>query len=143
MCDIMLAGDNAKFGQPEITLGTIPGMGGSQRLTRVIGKSRAMELCLTGEFMGAEEAVQRGLASRVVKSDQLVNEALKVARKIASFSQPIVMMNKECVNQAYETSLEQGLKYERRVFHATFGVKDRKEGMTAFAEKRKANWEHK
>ena len=90
MCDILLAGDNAKFGQPEITLGTIPGMGGTQRLTRIIGKSRAMELTLTGEFMGAEEAVQRGLASRQVKSDQLVHEALKVARKIASFSQPIV-----------------------------------------------------
>ena len=98
MCDIMLAGDNAKFGQPEINLGTIPGMGGTQRLTRAIGKSRAMELILTGDFMGAEEAVSRGLASRVVKSDQLVVEAQKVARKIASMSKPITMMAKECVN---------------------------------------------
>lgn len=105
MCDIMLAGDNAKFGQPEINLGTIPGMGGTQRLTRAIGKSRAMELILTGDFMGAEEAVSRGLASRVVKSDQLVVEAQKVARKIASMSKPITMMAKECVNQAFEESL--------------------------------------
>lgn len=140
MCDIMFAGDNAKFGQPEISLGTIPGMGGTQRLTKAIGKSRAMEMVLTGEFMGAEEAVQRGLASRVVKSSQLVDEALKTARKIASFSKPINIMAKECVNQAFETSLQTGLKFERRVFHGTFGTQDRKEGMTAFSEKRKATW---
>ena len=140
MCDIMLAGDNAKFGQPEITLGTIPGMGGTQRLTRAIGKSRAMELILTGEFMGAEEAVQRGLASRMVKSDKLIEEALKTARKIASFSKPIIIMNKECVNEAFESGLQTGLKFERRVFHATFATQDRKEGMTAFAEKRKPEW---
>lgn len=122
MCDIILAGDNAKFGQPEITLGTIPGMGGTQRLTRAIGKSRAMELILTGDFMDAQEALQRGLVSRVVKADMLVNEARNVARKIASFSKPVVMMAKECVNQAYEENLQNGLKFERRVFHSTFGV---------------------
>lgn len=141
MCDILIAGDNAKFGQPEINLGTIPGMGGTQRLTRVIGKSRAMELTLTGDFMDAEEAAMRGLVSRVVAKDQTVAEALKIARKIASKSKPTAIMAKECVNQAFETSLEQGLKYERRVFHSTFGTKDQKEGMAAFAEKRKANWE--
>jgi enoyl-CoA hydratase len=140
MCDILIAGENAKFGQPEINLGTIPGMGGTQRLTRVIGKSRAMELTLTGDFMGAEEANMRGLVSRVVPTDQTVEEALKVARKIALKSKPTVMMAKECVNEAFETSLEQGLKFERKVFHATFATKDQKEGMSAFAEKRKANW---
>jgi enoyl-CoA hydratase/carnithine racemase len=106
MCDILIAGENCKFGQPEINLGTIPGMGGTQRLTRAIGKSRAMELCLTGDFMDAEEAAQRGLVSRVVKTDQTVEEAMKVARKIASKSMPAVVMGKECVNQAYELSLE-------------------------------------
>lgn len=141
MCDIILAGDNAKFGQPEISLGTIPGMGGTQRLTQALGKSRAMEMVLTGEFMGAEEAAARGLASRVVKSDLLVDEALKVGRKIASLSKPIVMMAKECVLASLDASgLQQGLKYERKLFHATFATKDRKEGMTAFTEKRKANW---
>ena len=140
MCDILIAGENAKFGQPEINLGTIPGMGGTQRLTRVIGKSRSMELTLTGDFMDAEEAAMRGLVSRVVKTDQTVDEAMKIARKIGTKSKPTVIMAKECVNQAYETSLEQGLKYERRVFHATFGTKDQKEGMSAFAEKRKAEW---
>lgn len=140
MCDILLAGNNAKFGQPEITLGTIPGMGGSQRLTRAIGKSRAMEMVLTGDFMNAEEAAQRGLVSRVIDSKLLVDETLKVARKIASMSKPTTIMAKEVVNQAFETGLQEGLKYERRVFHSTFATQDRKEGMTAFAEKRKANW---
>lgn len=121
-------------------MGTIPGMGGSQRLTRVIGKSRAMEMVLTGEFMSAEEACQRGLASRVVKQDMLVDEALKVARKIASYSKPITMMAKEAVNEAFESGLQNGLKFERRIFHSTFGTKDREEGMTAFVEKRKAEW---
>ena len=124
MCDILIAGDNAKFGQPEINLGTIAGMGGTQRLTRVIGKSRSMELHLTGDFVDAEEAAMRGLVSRVVAKDRTVAEALKVARKIASKSKPTAILAKECVNQAYETSLEQGLKYERRVFHSTFGTKD-------------------
>ena len=140
MCDILVAGENAKFGQPEINLGTIPGMGGTQRLTRVIGKSRAMELTLTGDFMDAEEACNRGLVSKVVKTEHTVDEAMKIARKIGTKSKPIVVMAKECVNQAFETSLEQGLKYERRVFHSTFGTKDQKEGMGAFAEKRKAEW---
>lgn len=140
MCDILLAGKNAKFGQPEINLGTIPGMGGTQRLTHAIGKSRAMEMVLTGEFMDAEEAASRGLVSRVYPTENLVEEALKMARKIAGQSKPITIMAKECVNQALEVGLQQGLKYERRVFHATFATKDRKEGMTAFAEKRKANW---
>ena len=140
MCDILIAGENAKFGQPEINLGVIPGMGGTQRLTRVIGKSRAMELCLTGDFMGAEEAASRGLVSRVVPTEETVNEALKVARKISTKSKPTTILAKECVNQAYETSLEQGLLYEKRMFHATFATADQKEGMGAFAEKRKANW---
>merc|ERR1711935_1010736 len=138
ICDILVAGENAKFGQPEINLGTIPGMGGSQRLTRAIGKSRAMELTLTGDFMGAEEACSRGLVSRVVKTDQTVDEAMKVARKIASKSLPTSIMAKECVNQAFETSLEQGLMYEKRMFHALFATADQKEGMSAFSEKRKA-----
>ena len=142
MCDILIAGDNAKFGQPEINLGTLPGMGGTQRLTRVIGKSRAMELCLTGDFMGAEEAAARGLVSRVVDKSETVNEAMKVARKIATKSRPTVMMVKECVNEAYETSLEQGLKFERRIFHSSFATTDQKEGMNAFAEKRKPDWSH-
>jgi enoyl-CoA hydratase/carnithine racemase len=140
MCDILIAGKNAKFGQPEINLGTIPGMGGSQRLTKAIGKSRAMEMVLTGEMMDADEAAAKGLVSRVYPTENLVEEALKMARKIASQSKPIAIMAKECVNQAFESSLHEGLRYERRVFHATFATKDRKEGMTAFAEKRKANW---
>ncbi|CDW76121.1 enoyl-hydratase [Stylonychia lemnae] len=140
ICDILIAGSNAKFGQPEITLGTIPGMGGSQRLTRVIGKSRAMEMVLTGEFMDANEAVQRGLVSRVVEPKLLNDELMRVSRKIASMSKPITMMCKEVVNEAYETGLKDGLKYERRIFHSTFATNDRKEGMTAFAEKRKPNW---
>ena len=115
-------------------------MGGTQRLTRVIGKSRAMEMCLTGDFMDAEEASSRGLVSRVVKTDATVGEALKVARKIASKSKPTAAMVKECVNQAYESSLSQGLLYEKKLFHGTFATQDQKEGMTAFAEKRKANW---
>ena len=116
-------------------------MGGTQRLTRAIGKSRAMELTLTGDFMGAEEAASRGLVSKVVKTEETVNEALKIARKISSKSKPTVIMAKECVNEAFETSLEGGLKYERKVFHATFATKDQKEGMAAFAEKRAAKWE--
>jgi enoyl-CoA hydratase len=142
LCDIMIAGENAKFGEPEMPIGTIPGMGGTQRLTRIIGKSRAMEIMLTGEFMNALEAEKRGLVSRVVKSDKLIEEALRVARKISSHSQPTVQMAKECVNVAYETTLQQGLLFERRVLHSTFANDDRKEGMTAFAEKRKPIWTH-
>lgn len=124
LCDILLAGEDAKFGQPEVNLGTIPGMGGTQRLTHAIGKSRAMEMILTGDMMDAQEAAQRGLVSRVVSSDLLVDEALKVARKIASKSQPSIALAKECVNIAHEMNLANGLMFERRVFQATFATKD-------------------
>jgi enoyl-CoA hydratase/carnithine racemase len=140
MCDILLAGDRAMFGQPEIKLGTIPGMGGSQRFTRAIGKSRAMELILTGDFMAAEEACSRGLASRIVPADELVDDAVKTAQKIAGMSKPIAMMAKEAVNASFETTLETGLRYERRIFHSTFGTKDQKEGMSAFANKKDPQW---
>lgn len=143
MCDIILAGDNAKFGQPEITLGTIPGCGGTQRLAKALGKSRAMELILTGDMINAEEACQRGLVSRVIPKEKLVSEALATADKIAKFSQPIVMMAKEAVNRSFETTLEEGLRFERRLFHSTFGFDDRREGMTAFVEKRKPNFTNK
>lgn len=124
MCDILIAGEKAKFGQPEVNLGTIPGLGGTQRLTHAIGKSRAMEMILTGDMMDAHEAASRGLVSRVVAPDQLVEEALKVGRKIGQKSQPSISMAKECVNFAYESSLTNGLLFERRVFHSTFGTKD-------------------
>lgn len=140
MCDIILAGDKAQFAQPEIKLGTIPGAGGTQRLVRAIGKSRAMELVLTGDFMTAQEAHQRGLVSRIVEEDSLLDEALNLAKKIASMSQPITMMAKECVNQAYEGSLQQGLLFERRVFQSTFAFNDRKEGMSAFIARRPAEF---
>ena len=142
MCDILIAGDRAKFGQPEVNLGVIPGMGGTQRMTRAIGKSRAMELCLTGDMMGAEEAAQRGLVSRVVPAEELVNEAIKIGEKIASKSTPSIAMAKECCNQAEELGLSQGLLYERRMFQSLFATKDQKEGMSAFVEKRAANWTH-
>ena len=142
MCDVLLAGKNAKFGQPEINLAIIPGMGGSQRLTKAIGKSRAMEMVLSGEMMDAEEAAARGLVSRVYPSETVVEEAVKMARKIASKSRPIAIMAKECVKKSFETSLEDGLKFESKVFQSTFATDDRKEGMTAFAEKRKPNWSH-
>lgn len=142
MCDILIAGESAKFGQPEVNLGVIPGMGGTQRLTRAIGKSRSMELCLTGDMMGAEEAAQRGLVSRVVPTDQLVDEAIAIGEKIAKKSSPSISMAKECVNQAEELGLAQGLLFERRVFQACFGTNDQKEGMGAFAEKRQPNWTH-
>ncbi len=143
MCDMIIAADTAKFGQPEITLGTIPGAGGTQRLTRFIGKSKAMDLCLTGRMMDAEEAERCGLAARVVPADKLMDEAMAVAEKIASQSLPIAMMAKEAVNRAYETTLAEGIKFERRVFHASFATEDQKEGMQAFAEKRKAAWKHR
>ena len=138
MCDFIIAGDNAKFGQPEITLGVMPGMGGSQRLTRFVGKSKAMDMCLTGRMMDAAEAERSSLVSRVVPAAELLDEAIKAAEKIASFSLPSVMMNKEAVNRAYETTLAEGLRFERRVFHSMFAFEDQKEGMTAFAEKRPA-----
>ena len=136
MCDFIIAGDNAKFGQPEITLGVMPGMGGSQRLTRFVGKSKAMDMCLTGRMMDAAEAERSGLVSRVVPAAELLDEAVKAAAKIASFSLPSVMMNKEAVNRSYETTLTEGLRFERRVFHSMFALEDQKEGMAAFSEKR-------
>lgn len=143
MCDFILAADNAKFGQPEIKLGVIPGAGGTQRLTRFVGKSKAMEMVLTGRMMDAEEAERSGLVSRVVPLDDLLDEALKVARKIADLSLPSVMIAKECVNKAYETTLREGVMFERRIFHSLFATEDQKEGMAAFAEKRTAKFKHK
>ena len=140
MCDFIIAADNAKFGQPEITLGVMPGMGGSQRLTRFVGKSKAMDMCLTGRMMDAAEAERSGLVSRVVPVGDLVEEAVKAAAKIAEFSLPSVMMTKEAVNRAYETTLGEGLRFERRLFHSLFAFEDQKEGMAAFAEKRKPNF---
>ena len=137
MCDFILAADTAKFGQPEITIGTIPGAGGTQRLTRFVGKSKAMEMVLTGRTMDAAEAERCGLVSRVVPAAELVEEAVKVATRIGELSLPLVMMAKESVNRAYETTLAEGVHFERRLFHATFATEDQKEGMAAFAEKRK------
>ncbi len=140
MCDFIIAGDTAKFGQPEITLGVIPGMGGSQRLTRYVGKSKAMDMVLTGRMMDAAEAERCGLVSRVVPAADLVEEALKAAAKIAEFSQPAVIMAKEAVNRAFETTLAEGLRFERRLFHSLFALEDQKEGMAAFVEKRPAKF---
>ncbi len=140
MCDFILAGDGAKFGQPEIRLGIMPGMGGSQRLTRFVGKSKAMEMCLTGRFMDAAEAERCGLVSRIIPAAALVAEALKTAQTIAEMSLPSAMLNKEAVNRAYETSLAEGLLYERRMIHALFGTNDQKEGMAAFMAKRKPDF---
>jgi len=136
MCDFIIAADTAKFGQPEITIGTIPGIGGSQRLTRLVGKSKAMEMILTGRMIDAEEAERAGLVSRIVAAETLLDDALKTAKKIASMSLPAVISGKEVVNVAYETSLNEGLRFERRAFHATFATQDQKEGMAAFLDKR-------
>ncbi|WP_153770313.1 enoyl-CoA hydratase [Labrenzia sp. CE80] len=143
MCDFIIAADTAKFGQPEITLGVMPGAGGTQRLTRFIGKSKAMDMCLTGRMMDAEEAERCGLVSRVVPAGELLEETLKAADKIAGFSLPIAMMTKESVNRAYETTLSEGIRFERRVFHSMFATEDQKEGMSAFAEKRKPQFNNK
>jgi enoyl-CoA hydratase len=140
LCDIIIAGDKAKFGQPEITLGTIPGCGGSQRLPRWVGKSKAMQMCLTGEMIGAEEAKQIGLVSEVVPADELVDTAVKMGNKISSFSQPVVSMLKQSINSSFETPLSHGIMHERHIFYSTFSTKDQKEGMAAFAEKRKAEF---
>ncbi|MEM7072113.1 MAG: enoyl-CoA hydratase [Pseudomonadota bacterium] len=140
MCDMIIAADNAQFSQPEITIGTIPGSGGTQRLTKAIGKAKAMELCLTGRFMDAHEAERAGLVTRVVPLDQLMDETMKLAQTIAAMSKPIAMMVKEAINQAFETNLREGIHFERRLFHATFATRDQHEGMHAFIEKRKASW---
>lgn len=137
MCDFIIAAETAKFGQPEIQLGVMPGAGGTQRLTRYIGKSKAMDMVLTARMMDAAEAERCGLVSRVVAADKLVEEALAAAKKIASFSQPIAMMAKESVNRSFETTLAEGIRFERRLFHAMFASEDQKEGMAAFVEKRK------
>ena len=136
LCDFIIAADTAKFGQPEINLGVMPGIGGTQRLTRFVGKSKAMEMCLTGRNMDAAEAERAGLVSRVVPAAELLNEAMKAAKTIAERSVPIAMMTKETVNRAYETTLSEGVRFERRVFHAMFATQDQKEGMAAFVEKR-------
>jgi enoyl-CoA hydratase len=143
MCDLIIAADTAKFGQPEITIGTIPGAGGTQRLTRAVGKAKAMDLVLTGRMMDAAEAERSGLVARVVPAEKLLEEALGIAAKIASFSLPSVLMAKEAVNRAFETGLSEGLKFERRLFHSTFGTTDQKEGMAAFTEKRPPKFEHR
>src|SRR5262252_5137527 len=137
MCDIVIAADTARFGQPEITLGTIPGAGGTQRLTRFVGKAKAMDLCLTGRMMDAAEAERAGLVSRIVPAGELLPEAVKIAERIAGMSRPIAMMVKEAINRAYETTLAEGVRFERRLFHSTFATADQKEGMAAFIEKRK------
>ena len=143
MCDFILAADNAKFGQPEINLGVIPGAGGTQRLTRLVGKSKAMEMCLTGRMMDAEEAERCGLVSRIVALDDLLTEAVAVAEKIAEKSLPSVLTAKECVDVAYETTLKEGVHYERRVFHSLFALDDQSEGMAAFIEKRAPKFSNK
>ncbi|MDG2286686.1 MAG: enoyl-CoA hydratase [Alphaproteobacteria bacterium] len=142
-CDFIIAADNAKFGQPEITIGTIPGLGGTQRLPRFIGKAKAMDMCLTGRMMDVEEAERAGLVSRIVPLADLMDETLKAAQRIASLSLPSVMMAKESVNRAFETDLAEGLRVERRLFHSTFATEDQKEGMAAFAEKRQPNFKNR
>ena len=143
MCDFIIAADNAKFGQPEINLGTIPGGGGTQRLPRFIGKAKAMDMCLTGRMMDAEEAERSGLVTRIVPVDKLLDEALKTADNIAHKSLPITMICKESVNRAFETTLSEGVRFERRLFHSTFATEDKMEGMAAFAEKRDAVFKHR
>jgi enoyl-CoA hydratase len=143
MCDFIIAADNAKFGQPEITLGIMPGAGGSQRLTRFVGKSKAMDMILTGRMMDAAEAERCGLVSRIVPADGLRDEVIKTAKKIADFSVPITMMAKESVNRAYETTMAEGIRFERRLFHSMFATEDQKIGMAAFVEKKKPKFENR
>jgi|TARA_R110002072_G_scaffold106760_18_gene233093 enoyl-CoA hydratase len=143
MADMIIAADSAKFGQPEIKLGTIPGAGGTQRLTRSVGKSMAMYLCLTGEMIDAQTALAAGLVAKVVPAEQLMDEVMKIAGKIAGMSLPVLQIAKESVNRSYESTLKEGVLFERRVFHSTFALEDRKEGMEAFADKRKPNWKHR
>jgi enoyl-CoA hydratase len=143
MCDLIIAADNAKFGQPEIKLGVIPGIGGTQRLTRAVGKAKAMDLCLTGRMMDAAEAERSGLVARVVPLASLMDEAMKVAETIAGMSLPALMLAKESVNRAFETTLGEGIRFERRVFHSLFASEDQKEGMAAFVDKRAANFRNR
>lgn len=143
MCDFIIAAENAKFGQPEINLGVIPGIGGTQRLTKAVGKAKAMDLCLTGRMMDAEEAERAGLVARIVPLDALMDTAKEAAAKIASQSQPIAMMAKEAINTSFETTLAQGIHFERRLFQAMFTTEDQKEGMAAFSEKRKPHFKNK
>ena len=143
MCDIVIAAESAKFGQPEINLGVLPGSGGTQRLPRAVGKAKAMDLCLTARMMDAAEAERAGLVSRVVPNEKLMEEAMAVAERIASCSLPVVMMIKESVNRAYESTLSEGVLFERRLFHAAFALDDQKEGMAAFVEKRKPRFKHR
>ena len=143
MCDIIIAAESAKFGQPEINLGTFPGSGGTQRLPRAVGKAKAMDLCLTARTMDAQEAERAGLVSRVVPDGRLIEEAMAVAGKVASYSLPVAMLAKEAINRAYETTLSEGVRFERRLFHATFALDDQKEGMAAFVEKRKPTFKHR
>jgi len=143
MCDIIIAADTAKFGQPEITIGTLPGAGGTQRLARSIGKAKTMDLILSGRMMDAAEAERAGLVARVVPAAELLSETLKLAQKIAGMSRPVALMAKEAVNQAFETGLTEGLRFERRLFHASFATEDQKEGMNAFAEKRQPSFKNR
>ncbi|MBK8174402.1 MAG: enoyl-CoA hydratase [Rhodospirillales bacterium] len=143
MCDFIIAADTAVFGQPEITIAAIPGAGGTQRLTRAVGKALAMDMCLTGRQVKAEEALRAGLVARVVPAADLMTETMKAANKIAAMSRPIAMLNKEMVNRAFEMTLAEGIRFERRMFHAVFATEDQKEGMNAFAEKRKPEWRNR
>lgn len=143
MCDMIIAGESAKFGQPEVRLGIPPGAGGTQRMPRAVGKAKAMDLCLTARMMDAAEAERAGLVSRIVADDKVVDEALSIADTIGTYSLPVVMMIKEAVNRAYETTLAEGLLFERRSFHSAFGLEDQKEGMAAFLEKRKPDFGHR
>ena len=143
MCDFIIAADNARFGQPEVTIGTIPGAGGSQRLTRLVGKSKAMDMCLTGRMMEAQEAERAGLVSRIVPTETLQEEVQKIALTIAGFSRPVVRIAKDAVNTALETTLSEGVRSERRMFYTTFALDDQKEGMAAFAEKRKPEYQNR
>ena len=143
MCDFIIAADSARFGQPEIKIGTLPGLGGTQRLTRAVGKAKAMEMCLSGRMMDAEEAERAGLVSRVVAADKLIEEAMAAAHAIAGLSRAAVRMAKESVNRADESTLAEGLRFERKMFFSSFALEDQKEGMRAFIEKRSANWKHR
>ena len=142
-CDLLIAADNARFGQPEVKIGTLPGAGGTQRLARAIGKAKTMDLCLTGRMMDAQEAERSGLVSRVVPTDDLLDTAMAVAGEIAGYSQMATMINKDAVNQAFETPLRAGVEYERRLLWSSFSSEDRSEGMTAFLEKRQPEWKHR